>query len=209
MDRTTAAIPCATLIAWCLLCIPALAAEPTTPFKCTGPFGRDASHAKLAATFGAGNAIIKYDDEFDAEVTVLFPNDPKRRLKVAWKDQKGRRGLGHVTIVGRSSWSVAGLMTGTPLAEAERLNGGPFKLNYFDGDYAGAITSWLGGRFDKPLPGGCVLGAYISIDDDHIPAEVSKAVDKEVMKDGSLLSSGVALRAAKPVVNSMIVSFPE
>jgi hypothetical protein len=197
----------AILVVCCLLGAPA--AEAMTPFNCKGPFGRDASHAKLVATFGAGNTIIKYDDESDMEVTILFPNDPKRLLQVQWKDQNSRRGLGHVTIGRHSSWMVAGLAIGTPLAEIERLNGSPFKLNYFEGDYGGAITSWLGGRFDKPLPGGCMLGAYVTIDDEHVPTEVQKAVDREVTTDRSLLSSGAGLRAAKPVVNQMIVSFPE
>jgi hypothetical protein len=179
------------------------------PFVCEGPFGRDAGHAKLAALFGAGNAVIRNDEEVDAEVTILFPNNPKRMLTIEWKDPKSRHGLRRVRIVGNASWSVEGLAKGTPLAEVERLNGGPFKLNYFDGDYSGAITSWQGGRFDKPLPGGCVLGAYLSIDEQHLPADVSKALFKEVTADGSLLSGGAALRAAKPVVASMVVSFPE
>jgi hypothetical protein len=205
----TAATRHAILVVCCLLGTPALAAEPTTPFNCKGPFGRDASHAKLAAAFGAGNTIIRNDDEADAEVTILFPNDPKHRLKVEWKDQKRRRGLSHVTIVGHSLWNVAGLVIGTPLAEVERLNGGPFQLNYFEGDYGGAIINWLGGRFDKPLPDGCVLGAFVAVDYEHLPTEVQKAVDREVATDRSLLSSGAGLRAAKPVVSEMIVSFPE
>jgi hypothetical protein len=106
-------------------------------------------------------------------------------------------------------WTVAGLAIGTPLAEVERLNGSPFKLNYFEGDYGGAITSWLGGRFDKQLPGGCVLGAGVMIDVEHVPTEVQKAIDTEATTDRSLRSSGAGLRAAKPVVNEMIVSFPE
>jgi hypothetical protein len=160
---------CAILLVCCLVGMPVLAADPMVPFKCEGPFGRDANHARLAATFGAGNTIIEYDGESDADVTILFPNDPKRRLKVEWKDLKRRRGLGHVTIAGRSSWNVAGVAIGTPLVQLERLNGGPFKLNYFEGDYGGAITDWLGGRFRRPLPSGCALGAFVTVRDEHLP----------------------------------------
>jgi hypothetical protein len=95
-----------------------------------------------------------------------------------------------------------------PLVELERLNGGPFKLNYFEGDYGGAITDWLGGRFNAPLSGGCVLGVFVGIDERH-PDAPTQALEKEVMPDRSLLSSGAGLRATKPVVSKMIVSFPK
>jgi hypothetical protein len=187
--------------------MPALAAERTTPFKCEGQFGRNASHATLAATFGADNAVSNEDAESDSEVTILFPNNAARRLKIEWNDQKSRRGLRHVTITGLS-WSVAGVVIGMPLVELERLNGGPFKLNYFEGDYGGAITDWLGGRFNAPLSGGCVLGVFVGIDERH-PDAPTQALEKEVMPDRSLLSSGAGLRATKPVVSKMIVSFPK
>jgi hypothetical protein len=195
-------------VACCFIGAAALAAEPTRTLTCEGPFGRDATHAKLASKYGAGNIATEYDGQADAEITVLFPNDPERRLKIQWKDQKARRNPGHITIAGRSSWSVAGVAIGTSLVELERLNGGPFKLNYFEGDYGGAITDWLKGRFQAPLSGGCVFGAFVGIDE-RLPAALGKALDEEVTPDRSLLSSGTGLRAAKPVVNQMIVGFPK
>jgi hypothetical protein len=195
-------------IAFCFIATASLAAEPTRTFKCEGDFGRRATHAKLASKSGAANLVTEYDGEADAEVTILFPNDPERRLKIEWKDQKARRTPAHITIALRSSWSVAGVAIGTSLVELERLNGGPFKLNYFEGDYGGAITDWLSGHFNTPLSGGCVLGAFIGIEG-QLPEAASKALDKEVTPDRSLLSSGIGLRSAKPVVTQMIVSFPQ
>jgi len=196
------------IVAWCLVNTAAPAKEPANTFKCEGPFGRDATHAKLAAKYGAANIATDDDGEADAEVTILFPNDPERRLKIEWKDQKGRRKPAHITITGRSWWSVAGVAIGTSLVELEDLNGGPFRLNYFEGDYGGAITDWLGGRFNAPLSGGCVPGAFVGIDE-RLPDAESKALDQEVAPDRSLLSNGAGLRAAKPAVNEMIVSFPK
>jgi hypothetical protein len=193
----------AILVVYCLFGTPALAAEATAPLKCGGLFGRDTSHAKLLATFGAGKAITEYDGEVDAEVTILFPDDPKRRLKIQWKNQKDRRDLGSITIARRSSWRVAGLSIGTPLAEVERLNGGPFKLNYFEGDYGGAIIDWMGGKLDARLPGGCMLGAFVAIEE----GVSLDAVNKEIAPDRTLLSSGEGLRAPKPFVSAIIVSF--
>ena len=199
---------CLFALACSLIGTATLAAEP---FNCEAPVGRNATHAKLASKYGSANVVTEYDGEADAEVTVLFPNDPERRLSIQWKDQKARRNPGHVTIAGRSSWSVAGVAIGTSLFDLERLNGGPFKLNYFEGDYGGAITDWLRGRFNTPLSGGCVLGAFVGINERQLPASVSKAIDEEVTPepDRSLLSSGAGLRAAKPVVTEMIVSFPK
>jgi hypothetical protein len=196
------------IVASCLLGTATFAAEPTRTLKCEGPFGRDATEAELVAKYGAGSIATAYDGAADAEVTVLFPNDPERRLKIQWKDQKARRNPGHITITGRSSWSVAGVAIGNSVIELERLNGGPFRLNYFEGDYGGAVTDWLKGHFQASLAGGCVLGAFVGIDE-RLPAALSKALDAEVTSDRSLLSSGAGLRAAKPVVSQMIVSFPK
>lgn len=192
--------------ACCLIGTTTLAAETT--FECKGPFGRDASHAKLASKYGAANIATEYDELADADATILFPNDPGRRLKLLWKDRKGRRNLGYISIGGHSSWSVAGVTIGTSLIELERLNDGSFKLNNFDGDYSGAITDWLKGRFDTPLSGGCMFGASVGIDE-HLAEAVKKALDKEVTPNGSLLSSGMGLHAAKPMVIEIIVSFPK
>ena len=115
----------------CFIGTATLAAELTGTFKCEGPFGREATHANLASKYGAANIATEYDREADAEVTILFPNDPERRLKIQWKDQKARRNPGHFTIEGRSSWSVAGVSIGTSLIELERLNGRTIQTELF------------------------------------------------------------------------------
>jgi hypothetical protein len=150
--------------------------------------------------------VTEYDGQEDADVTVVFPRDPERKLRIKWKDEKARRNPEHIAVAGRS-WSVAGVAMGTSLIELERLNGRPFKLNYFDGDYGGAITDWLGGRFQSPLSGGCVFGAFVWIDDKRIPESVNRAIDEEGAPTGEMISSSTALRAAKPLVTQMGVRF--
>src|ERR1700759_139491 len=118
-------------LACCLVGTAALAAEPATTLKCEGPFGRDGSDAKLAAKYGAANITIEDDPRLDGEVvkvTILFPNDPTRRLKIEWKDKKGRRNPRLITIEDEhSTWSFAGVAIGTSLVDLERINGRPFK----------------------------------------------------------------------------------
>jgi hypothetical protein len=196
-------------LASCLAGTAALAAEPATPFKCEGPFGRDGSYAKLTAKYGAANITTEEDGLLDSEVTILFANDRTRRLKIEWKDKKGRRNPRLIAIEDEhSTWSVAGVTIGTSLVDLEHLNGRPFKLNYFEGDYGGDITDWIGGRFKASLSGGCLFGASVGIDN-VLPEAVDKAVDAEVTKDRSLLSSGPGLRAAKPTVGQMFISYPK
>ena len=187
-----------------LLCTPALVAKAATPFRCEGPFGRDANHAKLVATFGADNVASEYDGLYDAEVTIIYPKDPKRRLKLLWKDQKTHRGLRTVTIAGPSSWIVTGVTVGMPLVELERLNRGPFRLNDFDGDFPGAIYDWMGGHLHAPLPGGCTFGASVMIKKGNV---LDLEAAREAARDGSWLSSNESLRAAKPVVSEISVGF--
>ena len=199
-------------LACCLVGTAALAAEPATIFKCEGPFGRDGSYAKLVAKYGTANITTEEDPKLDGDVvqaTILFANDPTRRLKIEWKDRKARRNPYVITIeTAHSSWSVAGVTIGTALVDLERLNGKPFKLNYFEGDYGGDITDWRGGRFKAPLPGGCLLGASVGIADE-IPSTVGEAMNAEIIENGALLSSGPGLRAAKPEVGQMFISYPK
>lgn len=198
-------------LACCLVGAAALAAEPATTFKCEGPFGRDASHAKLAAKYGAANVTTDLDFQpgENVDVTILFPNDPARRLKIEWKDRKARRNPRLIRIEDEhSTWSVAGVAIGTSLVDLERLNGRPFKLIYFEGDYGGDIFDWRGGRFDAPLPGGCLFGASVGIAD-KLSEGVGAAMNAEIIENGALLSSGPGLRAAKPEVGRMLISFPK
>jgi hypothetical protein len=183
------------------------AAGPQT-FKCEGPFARDTSHARLVKEYGTANIDTEVYWNADAEVTTLFPKDPQRRLIFNWKDWKGRRKPAVITIERGQYWSVAGLMIDAPLEEVERLNGGPFKLNYFEGDYGGAITDWMGGRLDAPFSSGCRVGITIAIDE-KLPEAVSRAIDAEMTPDRSLLSSGAGLRAAKPRVGGIDVIYPK
>jgi hypothetical protein len=94
------------------------------------------------------------------------------------------------------------------LVDLERLNGRPFKLNYFEGDYGGDIFDWRGGRFDAALPGGCRLGASVGIAE-KLPETVGEAMNSEIIENGALLSSGPGLRAAKPEVSQMFISYPK
>jgi hypothetical protein len=174
-------------------------------FSCAGPFGRDASHAGLIKAFGAVNvsfeAVFRGGDQ--VPMTVVFPNDPDRRLMVRWRDSDGRSGLDTV-IIPSPGWSVGGATVGMPIAAVERLNGHPFRLADFLGsDSDGTVSNWDGGKLETSLPGGCRIGAVIGVND----ADANST--QWMQHPGGLASDDEALRAADPRLYELTVSFPK
>jgi hypothetical protein len=187
-------------------CCAALAAAPAfaDEIDCEAVFTRDATHEKIAASFGADN--VKIDDIPGAEGevltgTIVYPDDPNRRLEVAWQDEAMRDPI--VMVTERSGWRVGGVKIGLSLAELEALNGGPFKLYGFDWDYGGMITDWGGGALAKPLRGGCALSVQLHRADD-VPDEVA---DKAA-GDAEFSSADSDVQALRPVVGEIVVSYP-
>src|SRR5215470_17606394 len=90
--------------------------------------------------------------------SVLFPNDPKRRLEVLWQNEAARSDTHLIVINGQSTWSAPkGLRLGVALAALEKLNRKPFKIAGFDQPNPGSVSDWQGGALET-LPGGCRLG---------------------------------------------------
>ena len=58
---------------------------PTTVVACSGAFAKDSSHLKLAMFFDSKNITftdVESSDGSKVPASILFPNDPKRRLEV-------------------------------------------------------------------------------------------------------------------------------
>jgi hypothetical protein len=196
----------ARLLLMAALCLsPAMAGAESTEFSCTGPFGRDASHGGLVKAFGA--ADVSQEDVFAGgdtlPMTVLFPQDPERRLIVHWLDDNRLQGLGTV-IIRSPAWSAGGAAVGMSIADVQRLNGRPFKLMDFLGsDNDGQVIDWQGGKLETALPGGCRIGAVFGING----ADIERPQDAP--HDDTLLSEDAALRAADPRLYELTVYFPK
>lgn len=170
--------------------------SPALNIRCDGPFARDSNHDKLAKAYGARNVTVQGGS------TVLFPNDPKRRLEVVWHDAAGRSRPATITIEGRSTWQARGFRIGEPMAKVEKINGKPFRLSGFAEDSGGAARDWQGGALDQ-LSGGCLLGMRFT-PDAKAPADArSKVAVAELASDGS------DVRAVKPTIAELIVGYPE
>jgi hypothetical protein len=175
--------------------------------RCEGPFGKDTSHAKLVAVFGAKNVVFQPVDGPDGvkmNATVIFPSDPKRRVEVLWQDENARKKPGSIVIGSQSTWRARGFRIGETIADVEKVNGKPFKLSGFDWDYGGRVTDWQDGKLSKPQPGGCLLGVDFVHPEDSPEANLAK-----VTGDGEFLSDNADMRAVEPFVGTLNISYPK
>jgi hypothetical protein len=182
-------------------------AEPPRVIVCSGVFGKDSSHLKLAQTYEAQNITYTEVDGPEGSkmmASVLYPKDPKKRLEVLWQNDASRSDLSVISINGQSSWvAPKSIHLGVPLATLEKLNGRPFKLAGFDWDGGGAVRDWMGGAMNT-LPGGCLMGMKLA-PDPKTPAEVRS----QVSGDKDFLSSDSLIRAAKPTVEEITIGYPQ
>ena len=183
---------------------PPAASAPGRAVACSGAFAKDSSHLRLAAAFNSLNiTFTEVDGPDGAKVmaSVLFPNDPNRRLEVWWQNEAARSGTYLIVINGKSTWTAPkGLRLGLGLAAIEKLNGRPFKLKGFEKD-GGSVTDWQGGGLIS-LPGGCKVGVKFAPD-----PKASEAVLAETSVGTEFDSSDAAMRAARPAVAEIILGY--
>jgi hypothetical protein len=139
-----------------------LPAAPATAHAvaCSGSFGKDSSHLKLAMGFGFTNVTatdVEAKDGTKVAASVIFPDDPQQRLEVWWKNTTSS-GTYLIVITGQSEWTApGGLRLGLTLAELEKLNHKSFKLKGFDENGVATLSDWGGGELGS-LAGGCNAG---------------------------------------------------
>jgi len=172
---------------------------------CSGTFGKDSSHLKLAMTFDSKNITftdVESTGGTKVPASVLFPKDPKRRLEVWWANPAARSDTYLIVINGKSDWSApGGLRLGLNLAQLEKLNHKAFKLKGFDKDGTATVSDWDGGVLAS-LPGGCKSGVNLRADP-KVPAETvaALAADKEYS------SGDPEMRAVKPAVSEILIGY--
>ena len=171
---------------------------------CSGLFGPDSSHAKLAAAFRAKNVgFAQVDSSSGTKVmaTVLFAKDPKERLEVWWSNPASRRTTHLIVINGQSDWIAPGeLHLGLTLAELEEQNGKPFKLSGFDKNNVATLTDWSGGQLSAPA-GGCKVGISLRADPKAASAATNLSADRVYS------SNDAALRAVNPTVSEILIAY--
>jgi hypothetical protein len=181
-------------------------AEPARTVACSnGAFAKNSGHLRLAQAYGVHNVDftqVAGDDGSTLMASVLFPNDPKKRLEVLWDDDNERAGTRMIVIDNQSTWTAQkGVHLGLPLAAMEKLNGKPFKLMGFDKGGMAVVTDWNGGALGL-LTDGCRMTVEFKPDQKApAPALEAAGADKE------FASSDPAIRAAKPTVGEILVGY--
>jgi hypothetical protein len=171
-------------LALALLTSPALAQQkpqipqPQYRIECRAQFGPKATHADLVKVYGARNVTfgeVSRAEGEKANATILFANDPTRRLEIEWFDEKKRAKPSVITVFKEGNlWTgPLGIKNGMTIQEIERRAGKPFRINGFEFDVAGAMHV-EGTKLEK-LPGGCQLGGHFDLDR-PLPHELKRFV---------------------------------
>jgi hypothetical protein len=169
---------------------------------CSGVFGRESTHLKLAIAFDSKNLVFTEVDGPEGSklnASVLFPNDPKRRLEVLWQNEANRADTSLIVVGGKSQWvGPKGLRLGMTLAALEKANGKPFSLSGLDQDNGGSVLDWKGGAM-AALPGGCKVGVRF----------VPKAKDeaRAAVAGKELNSNDAALKPAGLTITEFILGY--
>jgi len=192
---------------------PAGAAAPVRPaalaslhtVACSGIFAKDSSHLKLAMGFDSKNITFTDVDASNGTkvpASVLFPNDPKRRLEVWWSNPTSRSGTYLIVINSKSTWTApGGLRLGLTLQQLEKLNKKAFKLKGFDKDGASTVSDWDEGVLAS-LPGGCKSGITLHADP-KAPADALSALSP----DKEYSSQDPQMIAVKPTVTEVLIGY--
>ena len=114
------------------------------PFERVGPILASAKEEDLLQLFGAEQVqrrtIYVAEGTEKRDVSVIYPYSANEVI-LFWRDNQYGQRLSHAWVKKEdSSWKTAENITvGTPLAELNRLNGQPFRIVGFGGDYGGYI----------------------------------------------------------------------
>jgi hypothetical protein len=173
---------------------------------CDGPFAKDSSHAKLVAAFGAKNVTFKDVDAAEGskeKATVLFDEDPTRRIVVFWHDEKARSRPRMINVSAPSLWvGPGGVGNGMKLTDLEKLNGKPFKLAGFDWNGGGFVRE-LEAKLKNPV-GGCDLVVRFEPGiANPLPARYA-----EITGDKVILSNNKLLRRTRAQVSEWGFGYP-
>jgi hypothetical protein len=172
---------------------------------CSGTFAKDSSEDKLETAFDAKNVIfadVETNDGTKVPASVLFPNDPKRRLEVWWSNPANHSDIHLIVIGGQSTWiAPGGMRLGQTLEQVEKLNHKPFKLKGYDKNRIATVTGWDGGAL-ATLPGGCAPGLSLRAN-----PEASAKATNALPADKEYSSSDPAIRSAKPTVSEILIGY--
>ncbi len=184
-------------------CNPAETPAPGEPaqdlvLSCTA--FQDATAEALAASFGAENLvdqIVPGPEGEDYTATILYPNDPMRRLEIVWRDPAARVNPATISVSGENSaWTGPNTLSlGQSLTDVEAANGTAFTLYGFQWDYGGTVADWRGGAFAPA--NGCLTRVRFT----------ATGQDTGAVGDSEFASDSAEVRRAAPVVSEFALVY--
>ena len=142
------------------------------PGKRVGPITSKTTLEELMSFFGESNvreALIPQGAGEAVRGTVIFPEDPERRLFIQWKYQNVSPSA---VIVEGTRWrTTKGFGIGSRLSEIVRANEGPISFAGFGWDYAGYIMSWRGGALEADHRLRDAISLFLAPEQPYLPAD--------------------------------------
>lgn len=192
-----------------------------TPGLAVGPITRPASESDLIKLFGKENitsqklAVDNEGMEYQ-EGTVIYTNDPLKKLSILWSDPKNKKNLKRVKLYGdKSYWKLAGgVSLGTSLKELERLNGGEFIFWGFGWDAGGFVKTWSNGKLEKKFGGKVGIGLDTisrvkKPDATLVPDNITENEYFSVQGEREFSSSNPIMQKINPTIRQIFVGFNE
>lgn len=182
-------------------------APPASVLACAGPFAKDTSHTRLISEFGERNVtfkdVVEGAEGIKQKATVIFDDDPTKRVVIYWDDIKTRTKPTKIVISTPSTWlGPSRIRNGLPVKDLEKINGGSFSIKGFGGIGSGGVSGLKGKLAD--VPGGCKLVIHFE------PGIASPLPPKFAAITGNLiiLSSNSVMRRARPQVTDWSIVYP-
>jgi len=168
---------------------------------------RNVSPALLARTFAPAELRDDAVEVGEGETrpgTVVFPDDPRRRLRVVWKDRAVLQSRIWLMVDAGSRWrGYRDIGVGTDLRTLEKLNGRPFVLAGFDWDYGGTVVDWRGGTLAATATERCRLIVRL-----EPPRDARRDLVDQLVGDHDFPSDQPAMRALNPAAYQVILELP-
>lgn len=141
--------------------------------------------------------------------TIVYPNDPRKRIEIAWKDATAKKSPDFVQFNGdKSLWTIApGISLGTSLKALEQFNGKGFVLTGFEWDYAGTVIDWNGGKLARKFGKDNKFAILRLSPKTYGNRALQKDLDA-VAGDRDFSSKNKSMQKINPAVYQIIVKFP-
>ncbi len=176
-----------------------------------GPILPDTSESDLIKLYGKANIknekIYLYNEGEETEIgTVIYPNDPQKKLTIIWKDPDKRNFLKRVEFYGdKSYWKTSeGVSLGTSLKELQQINEHNFIFWGFGWDGSGYIKSWENGKLEKYSH---VIDVRLSDFQNPNVKRVSKEEYDSLIGEREVNSASKVAQKVNPTVRNIYINF--